>query len=309
MENNPFLDNLDNYLSGKMSSEEAAQFAASAEQDPVMKSELQMQEDTVSSIKNLRRMELKARLAQIPVSAGLSVFQKFGIAASTIVGATLIGLGVYYFSGPEDLTADKTEIQTPNSTSPILSNEDKSQTPALNIANDQLEETTSPFAEMGDLNENETLVISNDVEETINETRQPVISNEVIKKEEFTVDAAGLNPAAIEDEAEFKSSSDETPSGLNTANASGKTSDMKPDIEYAKNKYHYEYDGENLSLHGEFEKTSPYSLIELNYDNTLYLHYDNTYYRIEVTNKKEKLNDFIVTDKFVINELKKYIKK
>lgn len=307
MENNPFLDNLDDYLSGKMSSEEAAQFAASAEQDPVMKSELQTQQETISSIKNLRRLELKARLAQIPVSAGLSVFQKFGIAASTIVGASLIGLGIYYTSAPtEQVVETLPATSKPNQS--VLTEESVAENSSTIILENELREAKSPISEMGEVEENNQIVVSTSVEENVPESNQPSVSD-IVASDNFSAEAIGLNPAAIEDEAEFKSSSNETPSGLNTANASGKSSDMKPEIEYAKNKYHYEYDGENLSLHGEFEKTSPYSLIELNYDNKLYLHYDNTYYRIEVTNKKEKLNDYIVTDKFVINELKKYIKK
>ena len=67
----------------------------------------------------------------------------------------------------------------------------------------------------------------------------------------------------------------------------------------------YKYDGESLTLIGDFSSADPYYLIESpKYSSTeLYLKFDNTFYAIKETKKAVALEK--VTDKRTLIELSK----
>ena len=67
----------------------------------------------------------------------------------------------------------------------------------------------------------------------------------------------------------------------------------------------YKYDGENLTLIGDFNSADPYHLIESpkNSVTELYLKFENTFYAIRETKKATELEE--VTDAKTIAELSK----
>lgn len=94
---------LDDYLGNRLGAEEKAVFEQRLEADPELKSEFQLQQQLINSIRNARARELKSMLQNIPVSTiphgGTSFVAK--IAAGTII-AGAIATGIYWYTRTND---------------------------------------------------------------------------------------------------------------------------------------------------------------------------------------------------------------
>ena len=113
------LEQMDAFLLGRMSDEEQLDFAARADQDPLLAQEIRLQQDIVSGLRRARTLQLKARLNQIPPpAAGLSALQLTGLATAT-VALVAGGLAVYMAQRPDmeqnrqDSIRNQEQVYTP----------------------------------------------------------------------------------------------------------------------------------------------------------------------------------------------------
>ncbi len=88
-----FADQLDDYLLGRMSPQEADAFAARAAQDPLLAQELRLQQDVVAGLRRARAAQLKTRLDQLPTPAAATFtvgqWVGFGIASVAVVAGAV----------------------------------------------------------------------------------------------------------------------------------------------------------------------------------------------------------------------------
>jgi hypothetical protein len=108
---------IDAYLTGNLSSEESSRLMQLLEQDPALKEEFDLQQDLVNSLREHRRMQLKARLDNIEVGTGYSMPSAATlklIAGAALVGALSVGSWFAYNQLQEstDHTAYTEETRT-----------------------------------------------------------------------------------------------------------------------------------------------------------------------------------------------------
>ena len=88
-----FADQLDDYLLGRLSPQEADAFAARAAQDPLLAQELRLQQDVVAGLRRARAAQLKTRLEQLPTPAAptftVGQWVGFGVASVAVVAGAL----------------------------------------------------------------------------------------------------------------------------------------------------------------------------------------------------------------------------
>jgi len=115
-------EHIEAYLTGKLNAADKVALEEGMKNDPLLKSEVELQNDIIESLKNSRKIQLKNRLNNIDVSATTGVSSAVKIAASFIT-AGMIGAGIYYMSvfsvntkGNETVSVVSDEIVSDQST-------------------------------------------------------------------------------------------------------------------------------------------------------------------------------------------------
>jgi hypothetical protein len=91
----PYNHQLENYLLGKLSEAEHHQFEQQLAHDSQLREELDMQHDIMEGLKESRRLELKARLDNVPVNSGWVYSPLAKIAAGIVIVGTA-GLAIFF---------------------------------------------------------------------------------------------------------------------------------------------------------------------------------------------------------------------
>lgn len=273
-----------------MAQNEISEFEQLIEQDPLLKSELNSQQQVIQGIQNYRQTQLKMRLDNIDVTPGL--FET--IASNTITqiatGVAITGslvIGGYYLLQPNEKN-QLTEISIEPKTIPFSSS--KFQIEKLNAA---------PLVDIPELQHQEETV-----KEAIPE------SNPTTNETDVNKEAATLNPTIVSPMlADTGSTTDDNsiivdvdnPTLPNQVNQEESievetVNDSKPD-------YRYKFSDNKLFLFGDFGGV-PYEIIEINNRSgkRLFLYHGETYYRIH--NSVTKISQLqSVTNIELINEL------
>lgn len=283
---------IDAYLMGNLSNSELQSFENQLSSDPNLQSEVSLQRDIMSSFQNSRKEELKRRLANIDVKVGLSTFQKFGIAAATLSAGLLLTLGIVN-SENNSVSSNANEKNTTPQLSKIVTNtENETPSSAKEVVSEvdaeiQIDEEVTP----------ETIIEAPSNNTSVKTTRVTSDKNNPLTSPEPTVLFGDETGNIQHDDVN-------TPkSGYNKDEEGSKSSKVKIQTEDPSSKrLMYRYDGENLTLIGNFAR-SPYTLIELpkGASTELYLKFEGTYHQINEVKKAKKLE--AITDKVLIKEL------
>ncbi len=282
-----YSENIASYLDGDMSPDQMQEFEMQLHTDPVLRSEFNLQQDIIHSIKDFRKTQLKTQLDQVAVSAGPSGV--VGITAATaIVISGIIGLGAYlYLLSPSEETSSITV--------------DEAHVQAEVITETEVVAETSEEVIIGESNE---LIESNEVVKKpeaksseikttkINTTTQSVaISKPVTPSKDDTAQKTTeeLSPVINSptlvipelDESDVEESFEAPNAGLAQEGLMGNNI---VEIETAKrdvDMFHYQYFSGKLYLYGDF-RDNPYEILELNSANgkQLFIFYNGTYYRV-----------------------------
>lgn len=286
---------IDQYLSGRINADDQKELEQALEQDPGLKEHFNLQKDVVSAIKQQRHMQLKSRLDALPVSSGVAAWKKAVVAG--MAALIMAGGGVLYYTsipqGDEDMA--KKQKSTEREVSPATS--DESQETLTKEALEESEATESMSSTSESQNEN-TVGASSD-KNTSADTEDVSNENHVLHQPDGGPDAPDMDNS---DEGISKKD-DNGPQGMNVSNDDYQKKYTEPKIVKNNKPFQYVYDGENLTLYGDFDRSTPYFLIELNRNKDIYLKYKGTYYRIQKADDKTLLKDHEVTDKSILKKL------
>jgi hypothetical protein len=260
------LEQLDNYLSNKLTAEEKALFEQRLSADPELANEFSVQQQLIQGIQKARVSELKAMLNNVPVTAiphgGASMVAKFAI-ATVFVGT--VATGIYF------LTRDNAK----NETTPPAETSVNSET----ISPEGNGSTTTADSQSQVTKDNESGVKTTEPQSKQQKNAQTGEKTQpVIDVYDPTEDSEGIENHVNQAEAQ--------------PNASGKA---EPSISVAidnTNKdynFHYQYKDGKLFLYGPFEKNL-YEIMEFFSDNkrTIFLHYKSDYYLLKEIDQKIK---------------------
>lgn len=292
-------DHIEAFLENKLSQAENIQFQTELEKDPLLKNEVDLQEDIIESLKSSRKMELKNRLNNIEVSLNPS-YTGIKVAASIVLSG-LIGWGIHSYMNNEIPSADITNPSTTEVTA--LADQPSDEKPeSIIFKNEELtvsEKISSPV-----ISEQNTKAIT-----SAPSKKTTTVVTETIGKVESK---PARTPQLIEQlETETFHSEDNftIPEGKVaqiTENRSG------IDVSVDKNsdkQFHYKYHDNKLFLYGNFDSKT-YEILELNTYNgkQVYLNVDDNYYLLK-SNQLEAAPLNKITDKKLIGDLNKFSNK
>lgn len=272
---------IESYLKGELTGAEKTAFEAQLEQDPLFKSEIELQTDIVNSLKTYRKNQLKDRLNNIDVSGGTTLGKVAALKyAASLVVIGLLSYGSYVFllseneqekvAAKQEVIQEKQEVEAPEvQENPAVLNKTETKP---NIIPDEIKvpEKKKPIAKR----ESKEVVISPNVIDTFD-------ANEIIVKN-----------------SDFDNSLE------NSASPTDKFTDVEIRHEDSKGKeLKYKYLNKKLYLYGDFSD-APYELIELNstVGKKLFLYHNDSYYQLSENQKiVTPLNP--IYDSLIIQEL------
>ncbi len=278
------------YLDNELPEAGRRDFEARLQHDSELQEEFNFQKDIISGIKEVRRLELKGRLDNIPVN--MPLYQTTAFKAVAIASITVgMGIGAYYlFEKENKATISETDL----SKNQITLTEDSEEIPKIpkaiepivpgNKQKEKLQEKpkTLPMAKN-----------TSEEEKDKKEAAQPkVIQPDVIdtfEDEEFKTEEVKVEKS-ISDMEEIKEGIEST---VEIATVKDK-----------RNKFHYKFYNNKLYLLGNF-KEMPYEIIELNSKRgkRYFLYYNEHFYKLEKNQMKPAPLVEIENDS-LINELK-----
>lgn len=276
-------ENIDAFVSGKMTGAERILFETDMAKDPLLAREVKMQEDIQSGLQAHRRAELKQRLNNIDMTtASINLGSK--VAASVLISA-MVGVGLY-------LAINITEQTTPAVASAQITT--KAATPAA----EAVKPAAAPQAQ-------------------VDPAQAPAQASQRNRNQQGT--AAAQNNVVVDvpnvegpSNSDIATSGNETPaSGLgNTGNVSTVKSvatEFKP--AHKAGEYSYQYYNNKLFLYGMNNSNSGVNILEFNKNGKkqLFIYTNNKYYQIKNDQFEiAPLKD--IKDQGLIDQLNAYVK-
>lgn len=263
-------DKIEDFVTGRLDIDEAAQYHNQMNVDSALKDEIGLQRDIIEGVNNKRKAELKARLDNINVAS--KPFSKYYMAAAASLVAVGTWIGIGTFSNEDTALTELNKNEVALTTDQL----DK----MISRSNDK-ETTEASDATIADIEPQ-----SGDVElAPINVAPEPAQAlNNDIPRPDLGIDADELDDEAPTI-ADSKSIESKPQVGFN------KTS-IDAEVISSKNKFYYTYTNSELVLVGPFTEESPYVLTRSGSDDVLMLEFENKEYKIY----KGKVNEKLTTE-------------
>lgn len=282
-----YSEQVDRYLKGKLSESEQLAFDEKMRQDPLLQSEVKMQQEVFQAIGEVRKASIKARLNQLPIDQSpWLVGSPFKLAA--VVSALVIASwGTYVAVSPSDADG-YSEIDITDAVADARTDK-QLQAPKPKMVS---EPTPLPDVVIAAPDEN-TLVADARSSAVETATRELPIVHRPAVTENFS-----------EDEVQLDYSDFEIPQKqalqANMANEASISVESVPSEKYS---FHYQFYDDKLFLHGSFDQ-EPYKIIALNTEKgrRLFLEYADNFYLLEEQRKVSPL--VLVQDKELSTELR-----
>lgn len=280
-----------NYLDNEMSEIQRLEFENQLLHNSELREEYNLQKELVDGIKEVRRLELKARLDNLPINTPL--YQTIGFKSVVVASITAgIGFGAYYFLDQKD--------DLP------LSEIDISQKQEINTQVESVPEVPEAITPV--------TIEKDNAEQNSEVANQEKASEPVAKKEEVKEEPVMAQPNVIEpDVVEAFEEEDFASEEIVVDNQINDLENVKENVESTveiatvkdkRNKFHYKFFENKLYLLGNFNEM-PYEIIELNTSSgkSFFLYYNNNFYELETDQSKPAPLEKIENDSLV-NELK-----
>ena len=294
------LDKIEAYLKNELSENERAAFDAFLEKDPILKSELQFQKETVDAIRHHRKMELKQRLNNIQIDSPF-MYQLPKVAIIGTFAIVSMVAGFFVFN-------NQTPVKNQQAVEVILddkSSDKMKQLESEEVLDNQNQEVTTN-------SENEEVIAETNTKITTPAPVYPLVPSQqkTEPKEESTIDKVNketsktaniLSSSKEESKNAFKVQETDPEKGV----FDGKDKISLESIASNK-KLKYQYSNGKLFLFNNTTKGREVNM-EINGKNQLFLYYENDYYELndeqfEIAEAK-KVNDKILIEK--LNKRKK----
>ena len=285
---------INRYLDNEMDKIEQLDFENRLVKDPVLQEEYGFQKDLIEGIKEVRRLELKSRFANIPITTPF-LQTLVGKAVVIVSASSIIGVGSYYLlKEKNDIGLSQVEIKKEN---PIIVQK--------NVIPDIPEVTfksTPPKEEIKKPVQKQQI------------QSQPEASTKKIEKKTNIVRPEVVKPDLAENLKEEEVNTENiNPKNLNNIDQIQNNIENKvavETIEDRRNNFHYKFFDNKLYLLGDF-KDMPYEIIELNEKagKKYFLFYNGSYYRlmsdrVKPTPLVKVENDSIIQELKIIQENK-----
>ena len=300
-------EQITSYLEGHMSPGQMQEFEKQLHTDPLLRSEFELQNDIIHSIKDFRKSQLKTKLDQVPVNVGPSTLVGVKAAAALVISG-VIGVGAYlYFTSPDEEIEPITEVVAPIE-SPEVQTETITEAPQeLPVTETETKsvETETVFTEVEPSAPAEQLIM-----DKVEEVKEPLVANE---EETIIADPVVNSPNLIDPNLGHTDVEESIEIPTATLAQEGLADNQVVAVETAKkdgDMFHYQYYRGKLYLYGDF-RDIPYEILELNSANgkRLFIYYDNAYYKIMDNQQDitplEELNDQDVIKKLEIIQANK----
>ncbi len=274
---NFYEEKIEAYLSGKLNAADKLALEEGMTKDPLLKNEVELQNDIIESLKNSRKIQLKNRLNSIDMSTGTStgVSSAVKIAASFIT-VGIVGAGIYYFSILSTTKDNVTVVLNENVQVPQLQNNDSN-------SNQSSEVVTLTKEQVEALDKNVSQK-STSVKASKNSTNTKNTNQEITAQ-------ANVPNGVIDDTESDRINRDLTiniPDGTIGETNVGKAENVDVDVDDKNKKdFSYKYYSNKLFLYGDFNE-QPYNLFEVNSSKSkhLYLFFDGKYYELKSNQTK-----------------------
>jgi hypothetical protein len=283
---------MNGYLDNELTEPERLDFENKLQHDSELREEYHFQKDLINGIKEVRRLELKSRLSNIPINSPL--YQTIGFKAIAVASISAgIGLGVYY------LFENKNDIQL----SDIDLNRNQITITEENAIPD-IPKAITPFFKQTPKEEKIIEVIAQEKPKV-----EEFAKNTEIKAEPKIIQPNVIQPNVVES---FDDESIDL-KDINMDNNINNLDEVKENVEAAveiatikdkRNKFHYKFFENKLYLLGNFNDM-PYEILELNTSKgkTYFLYYIANFYQLNSEQVKPTPLAIIENDSLV-NELK-----
>jgi len=288
---------IEEFISGNTTPELTSKIESLISSNPSFKSEVELQKSIIDGLKERREDELKARLSGLkpfPDFTRIIQYTSAGIAAATVVSTVLY----YTFIQKEDYAYSKVDNQLHHLSAYTEYNNHLAQaTASIAPLPEQLQHTThiQQPAHIVAINEEEGNPIdenSYDNEESITAQTNDVL--DIVEEEEQIIEPAFIpspsNPLVkeVDDEVAISYSNEKTIAQDFDRTSTVAQTISEPNVsvivDYADDKFAYIFDGESLTLIGEFDKNYPYTVYELNFKKKMFfIQYKGVYYELKQT--------------------------
>lgn len=258
-----------NYLDNELSEIQRLDFENKLLHDSDLREEYSFQKELVEGIKESRRLELKSRLSNIPVSTPL--YQTVGFKAIVVASISAgVGLGAYYYLNNDDLI----ELSDIDLTNEYITAVEESKIP-------DVPEAITPVAPETIKKQDIQNIISQEKpkEEAVAKVTEEVVEPKVIQP---TVIQPNVVETFENEDIEAKDVSVDN----QLSNLDNITEGAEPTVEIAtvkdkRNKFHYKFFEKKLYLLGSFDDM-PYEILELNTASgkSYFLYYNDSFYKL-----------------------------
>lgn len=283
---------VNSYLDNDLSKVDQLDFENKLLHNSELREEYNFQQDLVNGIKETRRLELKSRLSNIPITTPL--YQTIGfkaIAVATISAG--IGFGAYYvFDNTDNLELSDIELKD-NQTTIVEEN-----------TIPKIPEAIVPIFKEEVKEERIIDIVSQEKPKT-----EVVAKNTEVKAEPKIIQPNVIQPDVVEsfEDENIDSNDSEFDNQINDLESIKENVENTVEISTVKdkrNKFHYQFFENKLFLLGSFDDM-PYEIIELNSSNgkSYFLFYNESFYKLDSDQMKPAPLVKIESDSLV-NELK-----
>jgi hypothetical protein len=277
-------ENIEAYITNKMSAAEKVFFEHELAKDPLLHNEIDLQKDIVEALKSNRKAQLKNRLNNIQIDNTVNY-------TGLKVAASVLFAGLISFGGYNLITSHKQNNIAINNTSTVVTSPEK--TTAANNYSKEKEEVVI----IGNEKENNTNSTQNNIKGTVisknqtggnttytRTTRTITTTQTVVEPNNPTFDTPEVKGRYDEGDAIRTDNNINMPKG-DVGNSNGEASLDNLKVKTVKDKNHnlfYQYYNNKLFLYGDFD-SKPYEILELNTvrDKQLYLYFENKYYNLK----------------------------
>lgn len=278
------------YLDNELSEIDKLDFENKLLRDTDLREEYNFQKDLVNGIKEVRRMELKSRLSNIPIE--IPIYQTIGfktIAAVTISAG--IGIGAYFTLADKN-EASLTKIDLKQNNSELVEE----------YAIPEIPEAIQPIIEKKTKDEKTQVTKKKKTDDATLAKHTEASEPKVIQPNVIQPDI--VKPLDNEDFESNEIGNENQVNNLENIKENVESNVAVSTIKDKKNKFHYKFFENKLYLLGNFNDM-PYEIIELNSTKgkSYFLYYDQNYYQLNKEQLKPTPLVKIENDSLV-NELK-----
>lgn len=264
MKGNAFdIETIEAYILNNLDTADAASFREALSKDPLLQQEYNVQKETIQSLQDYRKTELKARLNKIEVPS--NNWQNIARLAASLFILSSIGGAIFFFTNKEESntqpSAPLVQVEVPSASKDIDVLDEKSSTEIVPNQEKNLTEVT---------NSTELVTSSAPVRNSIPVNTEPEPMEIAVPEFEDSFDDTGDIDKSI--------------SLPDSEVAKIVETKEKLDIELVdqEGEISYKYYNNKLFLYGKFT-SEPYELLELNNFNKkeLYLYFKGDFYKLQ----------------------------